>query len=57
VTLDPGQRRTLQFTPGADDVGFYDNTGTFVVEPGTIQVLAGDRSSGGEEATFRVTAR
>jgi beta-glucosidase len=57
VTLDPGQTRTLQFTLGADDVGFYDNTGKFVVEPGTIQVFAGDRSSGGEEATFRVTAR
>jgi beta-glucosidase len=57
VTLDAGQKRTLQFTLGADDVGFYDNTGKFVVEPGTIEVFAGDRSSGGERAAFRVTAR
>ena len=34
-----------------------DNSGKFVVEPGAIEVFAGDRSSGGEEATFRVTAR
>ena len=57
VTLDAGQKRTLQFTLDKDDVGFYDNTGRFVVEPGAIDVFANDRSSGGEQATFRVTAR
>ena len=57
VTLDGGQKRTLQFTLNKDDVGFYDNTGRFVVEPGAIDVFANDRSSGGEQATFRVTAR
>ena len=36
----PGQKRTLQFTLGRDDVGFYDNTGRFVVEPGAIDVFA-----------------
>jgi beta-glucosidase len=57
VTLEPGQNRTLQFTLGRDDVGFCDNTGRFVVEPGTIEVWANDRSTGGEQATFGVTAR
>jgi beta-glucosidase len=57
VTLDPGQKRTLQFTLGRDDVGFYDNTGKLVVEPGAIDVFANDRSTGGEQQTFRVTAR
>jgi beta-glucosidase len=57
VTLDAGQTRTLRFTLDKDDVGFYDNTGRFVVEPGAIDVFANDRSSGGEQATFRVTAR
>jgi beta-glucosidase len=57
VTLAPNETRTLQFTLGAADVGFYDNTGKFVVEPGAIDVFAGDSSSGGEQATFRVTAR
>ena len=57
MTLEPGQNRTLQFTLGRDDVGFCDNTGRFVVEPGTIEVWANDRSTGGEQATFGVTAR
>ena len=46
-----------EFTLASSDVGFYDNTGRFVVEPGAIDVFANDRSSGGEQATFRVTAR
>jgi beta-glucosidase len=29
----------------ASDVGFYDNRGKFRVEPGTIEVYAGDSSS------------
>jgi beta-glucosidase len=54
VTLDPGQSRTLSFTLDADDVGFYDNSGRFVVEPGTIDLFAGNRSSGGLTASFTV---
>ena len=57
VTLAPDESRTLTFTLGRDDVGFYDNTGKFVVEPGAIDVFANDRSTGGEQQTFRVTAR
>jgi beta-glucosidase len=54
VTLDPGQSRTLSFSLDADDVGFYDNSGRFVVEPGTIDLFAGNRSSGGLTASFTV---
>jgi beta-glucosidase len=34
VTLDPGQSKTVSFRLDASDVGFYDNSGKFVVEPG-----------------------
>ena len=54
VTLAPGQTRTVSFTLGAADVGFYDNSGRFVVEPGRIDVFAGDRSSGGQSGSFAV---
>ena len=57
VTLAPDESRALTFALGRDDVGFYDNTGKFVVEPGAIDVFANDRSTGGEQQTFRVTAR
>jgi beta-glucosidase len=55
VTLEPGQSRTVTFTLGASDVGFYDSSGRFVVEPGTIDLFAGDRSSGGLTDSFTVT--
>jgi beta-glucosidase len=54
VTLAPGQTTTVRFTLGSADVGFYDNSGRFVVEPGTINVYVGNRSSGGLTGSFTV---
>lgn len=45
VTLRPGQTTTVNWTLGASDVGFYDNEGRFRVEPGRIDVYAGDTSA------------
>jgi beta-glucosidase len=45
VTLAPGESRTVTFHLDASDFGFYDNRGRFVVEPGRIDVYAGDSSS------------
>jgi len=55
VTLNPGESKTVSFTLGRDDVGFYDNSGKFVAEPGTIGVYAGDSSEGGLKDSFTVT--
>jgi beta-glucosidase len=55
VTLDPGETKTVQFTINSSDVGFYDNSGQFVVEPGKIQVYVGKSSSGGRKTSFTVT--
>jgi len=55
VTLDPGETRTVSFTLGRKDVGFYDNAGRFVVEPGSIDVYAGDSSDATMSASFTVT--
>jgi beta-glucosidase len=54
VTLDAGARTTVTFTLGSSDFGFYDNRGRFVVEPGQIDVFAGDSSVGGLQASFTV---
>jgi beta-glucosidase len=54
VTLAPGQTRTVSFRLGRGDVGFYDNSGHFVVEPGTIDVYAGDSSEAGLTDSFTV---
>ncbi|MDT5134878.1 MAG: beta-glucosidase [Mycobacterium sp.] len=45
VNLHPGQTTTVSWTLNANDVGFYDNHGRFRVEPGRIDVFAGDTSS------------
>ncbi len=55
VTLAPGQSRRVSFTIDRDDFGFYDNDGRFVVEPGTIELYAGDSSRATLTKSFEVT--
>jgi beta-glucosidase len=57
VTLKPGETQNVSFRLDASDVGFYDNQGKFVVEPGTIDVYAGDSSTADQTASFQVTGR
>lgn len=56
VTLAPGQTKTVTFTLGSSNIGFYTNTpNQFVVEPGTVDVYVGDSSVGGLQGQFTVT--
>lgn len=59
VTLRPGERRTLSFRLTPAELGFYDDSMRFVVEPGAFKVMAGRSSADPEtlEASFEVTAR
>jgi beta-glucosidase len=54
VTLGPGRSRTVTFTLDSSDFGFYDNRGRFVVEPGRIDVYAGNSSSAELTRSFTV---
>ena len=55
VTLDPGQTQTVSFRLDRSDVGFYDNSDRFVVEPGTIDVYVGDSSAATLNGSFQVS--
>ena len=55
VTLQPGESRQVTFTIDRSDFGFYDNRGRFVVEPGQIELYAGDSSQATLKKTFTVT--
>ncbi len=55
VTLQPKESKRVTFTLDRSDFGFYDNRGDFVVEPGQIEVYAGDSSQATMKATFTVT--
>jgi beta-glucosidase len=54
VTLGPGETRTVTFTLNKSDFGFYDNRGRFVVEPGQIDVYAGNSSAADMKQSFTV---
>jgi beta-glucosidase len=55
VTLKPGETQTVTFTLDRDDFGFYDNRGKLVVEPGSIDVYAGDSSNADQTQSFTVS--
>jgi beta-glucosidase len=54
VTLDASQSQTVTFTLDKSDFGFYDNRGKLVVEPGQIDVFAGNSSSADLMRSFTV---
>ena len=54
VTLAPGETKTVAFRLDRRDVGFYDDSGHFVVEPGRIDVFAGDSSKASLTDSFTV---
>ena len=54
VTLEPGASQTVTFTLDKSDFGFYDNEGEFVVEPGRIDVFAGNSSKAEMKQSFQV---
>jgi beta-glucosidase len=54
VTLNPGQSRTISFKLDRSDFGFYDSRGRFVVEPGEIDVYAGNSSNATLTKSFTV---
>jgi beta-glucosidase len=56
ITLGPNESQTVKFTLDKSDVGFYDNSGKFVVEPGRIDVYAGDSSDATLHDSFEVSS-
>jgi beta-glucosidase len=55
VTLEPGQTKTVTFRLDRSDVGFFDEDGRLVVEPGEIDVYVGDSSEAPLGGSFEVT--
>ena len=54
VTLAPGQTKTVTFTLGPSNIGFYNNLGQFEVDSGAVSVYVGDSSTGGLPGQFTV---
>ena len=56
VTLGPRESQIVKLSVPPRRLGLYDQTMTFVVEPGWFSVYAGPSSVGGLEARFEVVA-
>ncbi len=54
LTLQPGEKRRLEFQLTSEHLGFYNRDMRFVVEPGEFKVFVGNSSQGGLEASFAV---
>ena len=56
VSLQPGEKRRLEFTLGPQQLGFYNQDMRFIVEPGEFKVMVGTSSADPHElvANFEV---
>jgi beta-glucosidase len=54
VSLAPGQAKTVTFTLGSQNFGFYNEQGQFAVEPGLFDLWISDSSVVGTPSTFTV---
>src|ERR1700733_9425054 len=54
VQLNPGQTKTVTFTLNRQNLGFYNEQGQFVTEPGPFDLWVGDSSVGGQHTTFNL---
>jgi len=52
VTLAPGERTTVRWSLGKNDLAFYDLTMRRVVEPGTFHLFTGSSSAETQTASF-----
>ncbi len=44
VELNPGESRTIEFTLTAKELGFFDNSGEWIIEPGAFEIYVGGSS-------------
>ena len=50
--LEPGESKEIQFILTDAELGFYNNTGEFIVEPGEFDVMVGTNSQQGISGKF-----
>ncbi|WP_309839712.1 beta-glucosidase BglX [Flavobacterium sp. 2755] len=54
IELKKGETKTIQFTLTDKELGFYDNDGKFLVEPGLFNVMVGWNSNEGLTTKFEL---
>ncbi|ANW96472.1 glycosyl hydrolase [Wenyingzhuangia fucanilytica] len=54
ISLAPNEEKTIDFTLSDKELGFYDNQGAFIVEPGKFKVFIGGSSKTVIETSFEI---
>jgi len=54
VSLQPGQKRRIEFVLDREHLGFWNREMRYVVEPGEFRVMVGSSSADVIEARFEV---
>jgi len=54
ITFQPGETKTVEFTLVASELGFYDESMQYVVEPGVFKVWVGTNSAEGIIGEFEI---
>jgi beta-glucosidase len=57
ITLNPKEKRRVEFLLAPDVFGFYDEKMDFAAEPGLFKIWVGPNSVEGLEASYELTAR
>ena len=57
ISLQPGEKRRVEFTLGPESLGFYNREMKFVVEPGEFKVMVGSSSEDVIEKSFAVVEK
>jgi len=52
IMLEPGESRKVTFTLTDEELGFYDNSGNYITEPGGFDVMVGTNSQEGLTGSF-----
>ncbi|MGQ3086181.1 fibronectin type III-like domain-contianing protein, partial [Flavobacterium sp.] len=54
VSIKKGETKTVSFTLTDNELGFFNNNGDYLVEPGTFKVFVGTSSDNVQEAEFEL---
>lgn len=54
VDLKKGETKTITLTLTGKELGFFDNNGNYLVEPGTFKIMVGGSSDKGLESRFEI---
>jgi beta-glucosidase len=57
ISLQPAEKRRVEFTLRPAELGFYNRDMRFAVEPGRFKAFAGTSSEGGLEAVVEIVGR